>query len=109
MSAGLLPLAGSSVGFTLGSLLLKRFADTGAWTDVAIWLTVFAVNNLLFAQVLGSGLGRGVVVSSMSQTNISRRHGHPDHWGKVPLSQSAGVFLAVLSIFLMLSPGAIES
>ncbi len=62
-----LNLAGSSSGFTLGSLCLKRFADTGAWTTLSVSFAIFAVSNLLFAQVLRAGLGQGVVASSMLQ------------------------------------------
>ena len=50
-----LNLAGSSSGFTLGSLCLKRFADTGAWTTLSVSFAIFAVSNLLFAQMMTLG------------------------------------------------------
>ena len=60
-------LAGSTVGFTLGSALLKRLADTGAVPSLLLSLAVLGVSNILFVHVIRVGLGTGVIASSMSQ------------------------------------------
>ncbi|MEM0949900.1 MAG: hypothetical protein AAGK37_21070 [Pseudomonadota bacterium] len=103
-----LNLAGSSVGFTLGSLLLKRFADTGGWTVLSFSFAIFAVSNLLFAQVLRGGLGQGIVASSMLQIILMATLGVLIFDEKLSILQIAGVALAVTSIFLILGPGPIE-
>ncbi len=103
-----LNLAGSSVGFTLGSLLLKRFADTGGWTMLSLSFAIFAVSNLLFAHVLRSGLGQGVVASSMMQIVLMAVLGVLVFGEKLSVPQIAGVAMAVMSIFLILGPGSLE-
>ena len=97
-------LAGSSVGFTLGSLLLKRFADTGAWTTLSLSFAIFAVSNLLFAEVLRDGLGQGVVASSMLQILMMALLGVLIFGEKLSGLQITGVALAAMSIFLILGP-----
>ncbi len=98
-------LLGSSAGFTAGSLLLKRFADTGAWACLSLSFAVFAVSNLLFAQVLKSGLGPGVVASSMLQIILMAALGVLIFGERLNPWQMSGVAMAAASILLMLQPG----
>ena len=104
-----LNLAGSSVGFTIGSLLLKRFADTGALLMLSLSFAVFAVSNLLFAQVLRGGLGQGVVASSMLQIVLMAILGVLVFGEKLSVLQVTGVALAAMSLYLILGPEALES
>ena len=99
-------LAGSTVGFTIGSLALKRFADTGAWSMLSVSFAIFALSNLLFAQVLRSGLGQGVVASSMSQILLMAVLGVWLFGERLSLYQLAGVVMAATSLFLIMGPDA---
>ncbi|MEM7076923.1 MAG: hypothetical protein AAF484_17690 [Pseudomonadota bacterium] len=109
MSSWWFSLLGSSAGFTLGSLLLKRYADTGAWTTLSMSFAVFAASNLLFAHVLKGGLGSGVVASSMLQIILMAVLGVVIFGERLDPFQIAGVALAAVSIFLMLHPGLVNS
>lgn len=54
-------LIGSTIGFTLGSVLVKRFTDTNAMPLLLLSFTVLAVRTMFFVQVLRSGLGQGII------------------------------------------------
>lgn len=55
----------SNGGFALGTVLLKKYADTGS----LLWLTgafaIFASANLIYARILAHGLGQAAALSSM--------------------------------------------
>ncbi len=105
MTAWFLNLAGSSVGFTLGSLLLKKFADTGALMALVWAFAILGGSNLLFVQVIRSGLGQGIVASSMTQIVLMAFLGVVVFGEKLSMPQMVGVVLAAASIALILSPG----
>ena len=94
-------LAGSTVGFTLGSALLKRFADTGALTFLVLSFAVLGVSNMLFVQVIRAGLGTGVIASSMSQIIFMAALGVVVFGERLTLLQITGVALAAASIILI--------
>lgn len=56
----------SSVGFATGGYFLKRFADFGALSDLACAFAIYALSNIIYAQVIAKGLGQGAALSSMS-------------------------------------------
>ena len=108
MSYWWLNLAASSIGFALGSLLLKKFADTGTTMALAMSFAVLVVSNLVFVQVIRSGLGQGIVASSMMQVIMIAALGVLLFGERLSALQVAGVALAAASIFLMLGPGVTE-
>ena len=97
-----LNLAGSSIGFTFASLLLKRFADTGAPAAISLALVVLGLSNVFYIQVIRSGLGQGTVASSMSQVILMAVLGFVFFGERLTPFQTLGVVFAALSIFLML-------
>ena len=105
MSIWLFSLLGSSAGFTLGSVLLKRFADTGAWSNLSMSFMIFAASNLLFVRVLKGGLGSGVVASSMVQIILMAALGALIFGERLGSPQIIGVVLAAISVCLMIRPG----
>ncbi len=60
-----LNLAGSTIGFTVGSLLLSQFGDAGTTMALAVSFAVLVFSNLFIVQVIRSGLGQGIVAPSM--------------------------------------------
>ncbi len=60
-------LSASGAGFTIGSVLLKRFVDTGNGAVLGFAVAVFVLSNVAYIRVLTDGLGRGAVLSSMCQ------------------------------------------
>lgn len=101
-----LNLAGSSVGFTLGSLFLKKFADTGEWAALMLSFFILAGSNLFFVQVIRSGLGQGIVASSMFQAILIAALGVLVFGERLSATQMSGVALAAFSIFLILDSGS---
>lgn len=61
----ILSCAGAS--FTLGSVLLKCFADTGLGYVLLLAIIVLALGNVAYIRLLVHGLGQGAVMSSMTQ------------------------------------------
>lgn len=106
MSIWWVHLGGSSAGFMLGSLMLKRYADTGALVPLSLSFAIFALSNLLFAEVLKAGLGQGVVVSSMLQVILMAGLGVMMFGERLSLVQMGGVLLAAISLFMILHPGS---
>ena len=98
-------LAGSTVGFTLGSALLKRFADTGAVASLVLSFAVLGVSNMLFVQVIRTGLGTGLIVSSMSQIIFVASLGAMVFGERLTALQVIGVVLAATSIALIMGFG----
>ncbi len=98
-------LVASSLGFTAGSVFLKRFADQGAMSDLTVSFIVFAISNLIYAQVLARGLGQGVVLSSMTQIVVMSGLGALLFGERLTPQQICGLILAVLSIWLICSAG----
>ncbi|MEM7318498.1 MAG: hypothetical protein AAF408_05685, partial [Pseudomonadota bacterium] len=66
--------------------------------------TILAVSNLIFVQVIRTGLGQGIVASSMSQIILMAALGMLVFGEKLTGAQLAGVVLATLSIALILGP-----
>ena len=98
-------LVGSTIGFTLGSVLLKRFADTNAVPFLLLSLAVLAVSNLFFVQVLRNGLGQGIIASSMAQIILMAALGVLLFGERMTFSQMLGVALAAASIYLIIDSG----
>ena len=94
-------LAGSTVGFTLGSALLKQFADTGAAAPLVLSFAVLGVSNLLFVHVIRTGLGTGIIASSMSQIILVAALGVLVFGERLSAMQVIGVALAATSIALL--------
>ncbi|MCP4409306.1 MAG: hypothetical protein GY807_16445 [Gammaproteobacteria bacterium] len=94
-------LLASSLGFTAGSVFLKRFADQGAIGDLTVSFLVFAISNLIYAQVLARGLGQSVVLSSMTQIIVMSGLGALLFGERLTPQQIGGLVLAVLSIWLI--------
>lgn len=103
MSTTWISLAASSLGFTAGSVFLKRYADLGGIGDLTISFTVFAISNLLYAQVLARGLGQGVVLSSMAQIVLMSGLGVMLFKERLTTPQIGGLILAVVAIWLICS------
>lgn len=94
----ILSAAGGS--FTLGSLLLKKFADTGAGTALLFAFLALGVGNLAYIRLLAHGLGQGAVISSMSQVIALSVLGALFFGERLGLHQLSGLGLAVVSIWL---------
>ncbi len=102
-------LAGSTVGFTLGSALLKRFADTGAAASLVLSFLVLGVSNMLFVSVIRTGLGAGIIASSMSQIIFMAALGVLVFGERLTALQVIGVALAATSIALITGFGSSAS
>ncbi|MEL6361569.1 MAG: hypothetical protein AAFR21_10820 [Pseudomonadota bacterium] len=94
----LLSAAGAS--FTLGSVLLKQFSDTGTGLALLFAVLVLGLGNLVYVRLLAHGLGQGAVMSSMSQIIALSVLGALLFGERLGLPQLAGLILAVLSIWL---------
>lgn len=94
-------LVGSTGGFTLGSFLLKRFADSGQLHAVAWSFLVLTLSNLLFVQVIRSGLGQGIVASSMMQVLLVAGLGVVVFNEAFSIVQFIGLAFAITSILLV--------
>ena len=99
-------LAGSTVGFAVGSALLKRFADTSALPSLLLSFAVLGISNMLFVQVIRSGLGQGIIASSMSQILLISAFGVLVFDERLSAIQMAGIVMAVASIILILGFGS---
>ncbi|WP_299730631.1 hypothetical protein [uncultured Tateyamaria sp.] len=93
-------LATCGTGFTAGSVLLKRFADTGLGHFLILAFLIFGLSNLAYARLLAHGLGQGAVLSSMSQVVVLSVIGAAVFGERFSASQAAGLGLAILSIWL---------
>ncbi len=95
-------LAGSTAGFMLGSVLLKRFADTSHAPSLLLSFSVLAASNILFVQVIRSGLGQAVIASSMTQIIVMAALGVLIFGERMSVFQVFGVALAATSIFMVM-------
>ncbi len=106
MSVWVLSLIGSTLGFTFGSALLKRFADTNELQMLLFSFGVLGVSNLLFVHVIRGGLGQGVIASSLSQIVFMAGLGALYFGERLTIQQILGVLLAALSLWLIMSSGS---
>lgn len=90
----------SSAGFGLGSIYLKRFADGGALNDLGAALLIFALANLVYADVLAKGLGQGAVLSGMTQLILMSAAGVLLFGERLGPYHVAGLISAVATIWL---------
>lgn len=95
-----LSLLSSSVGFSAGSYFLKRYADLGTLGDLGIAFAIFALSNLVYAQILSKGLGQGVAMSSMSHLIVMSVLGVFVFGERLGHYQLGGLICALCSIFL---------
>ncbi|MGJ8628781.1 MAG: hypothetical protein ACSHXB_17605 [Sulfitobacter sp.] len=90
----------SSVGFALGSVYLKKYADHGAWLDLGGAFLVFGVSNLVYAQILARGLGQGAVLSSMAHLILMSVAGVLLFGERMGLYHVAGLVSALVTLWL---------
>lgn len=93
-------LATSSAGFAFGSVFLKRYADAGSWGDLGLAFGVFAVSNLVYAQVLANGLGQGAALSSITHLMMMSALGVLLFGEKLGPYNVAGLVTALITIWL---------
>ncbi|MGH1398393.1 MAG: hypothetical protein ACRBCT_04185 [Alphaproteobacteria bacterium] len=93
-------LCASSVGFAVGSVYLKRYADHGAWLDLGGAFLVFGLSNLVYAQVLAKGLGQGAVLGSMAHLILMSVAGVLLFGERMGIYHVAGLVSALATIWL---------
>ena len=93
-----LSLLASSGGFAGGSYFLKRYADLGSLVDLGCAFAIFALSNLIYAQVLAKGLGQGAAMSSMTHLIIVSVIGMTAFGERMTYHQISGLMLALCSI-----------
>ena len=94
----LLRFGGAVLGFALGGVFLKKFADFGQSHDLAISLTAYLIANLAFIEILRRGLGFGMVLSSAGQLCLMVLIGALVFGERIGPMQGVGVMLAVLAM-----------
>lgn len=104
MTSYWLVLSAAGASFTLGSVLLKRFADTGVGLILLLAIVVLGLGNLAYIRLLAHGLGQGAVMSSMSQVIALSVLGVLLFGERLGLPQLAGLGLAIVSIWLFSQP-----
>lgn len=95
-----LSLLASSGGFAGGSYFLKRYADLGTLFDLGWAFAIFALSNLIYAQVLAKGLGQGAAMSSMTHLIIVSLIGVTAFGERMTYHQIGGLMFALCSIWL---------
>ena len=98
-------LTASSLGFSAGSVFLKRYADLGGALNLTVSFAIFAASNLIYAQVLARGLGQGAVLCSMVQILIMCGLGVVLFGERLGFHQLAGLVLAIGSVWLFSMTG----
>ncbi len=93
-------LSVAGISFTLGSVLLKHFADTGIGYVLLLAILVLALGNLAYVRLLVHGLGQGAVMSSMSQVIALSFLGAVLFGERLGLPQLAGMGFALASIWM---------
>lgn len=93
-------LTAAGASFTLGSVLLKQFADTGVGYLLLLAALALGLGNLAYIRLLAHGLGQGAVMSSMSQVIALSLLGAVLFGERLGPSQLAGMGLALASIWL---------
>ncbi len=104
-AASWLCLFASSGGFGAGAIFLKRYADFGTLFDLAVAFAIFAISNLLYAQILTKGLGQGAVLSSMSHMVLMSAAGILLFGERLNPIQLTGLVLAVISVWMVIYSG----
>ncbi len=84
----------------MGSVLLKRFADTGVGFVLMLAIVALGLGNLAYIRLLAHGLGQGAVMSSMSQVIALSVLGVLLFGERFGSPQLAGLGLAIASIWL---------
>ncbi len=95
-----LSLLASSTGFAAGSYFLKRYADLGSMSDLGHAFAIFALSNLLYAQLLAKGLGQGAAMSSMTHLILMSALGVAVFGERFSYHQAGGLLFAICSIWL---------
>ncbi len=93
-------LVTSSAGFAAGSVFLKRYADSGAWTDLGTAFGIFAVSNLLYVPILARGLAQGAAMSSMAHPIVVSTLGVVIFGEKLGPYNLTGLAMALITIWL---------
>ena len=93
-------IAASSIGFVAGGLFLKKYADTGALSQLGIAFTIFGVSNLIYAQVLAKGLGQGSVLTGMAHLIMMSAAGVLFFGEKMGPYHVAGLVSALATIWM---------
>ena len=93
-------LTATGASFTLGSVLLKQFADTGVGYLLLLAMCALGLGNLAYIRLLAHGLGQGAVMSSMSQIIALSLLGAVLFEERFGLVQLAALGLAIVSIWL---------
>ena len=93
-------LSAAGASFTLGSVLLKQFADTGVGYVLFFAILALGIGNLAYVRLLAHGLGQGAVMSSMSQVIALSVLGAVLFGERLAMPQLAGLVLAIASIWL---------
>lgn len=93
-------LTAAGASFTLGSVLLKQFADTGVGYFLLLAALALGLGNLAYIRLLAHGLGQGAVMSSMSQVIALAFLGAVLFGERLGPPQQAGIGFALLSIWL---------
>ena len=100
MSSYWLILSAAGASFTLGSVLLKQFADTGVGYVLMLAVLALGLGNLAYVRLLAYGLGQGAALSSMSQVIALAFLGAVLFGERLGLPQLAGIGFALVSIWL---------
>ena len=93
-------LSAAGASFTLGSVLLKLFADTGVGYLLLLAALALGLGNLAYVRLLVDGLGQGAVMSSMSQVIALSFLGAVLFGERLGLPQLAGMVFALASIWM---------
>lgn len=93
-------LSAAGASFTLGSVLLKQFADTGVGYVLLFAVFALGLGNLAYVRLLAHGLGQGAAVSSMSQVVTLSVLGAVLFGERLGAAQLVGLGLAIASIWL---------
>ncbi len=93
-------LSASGISFTLGSVLLKQFADTGVGYVLLFAILALGLGNLAYVRLLAHGLGQGAVMSSMCQVIVLIFLGAVLYGERFGAPQLAGMGCALVSIWL---------
>ncbi len=93
-------LSAAGASFTLGSVLLKQFADTRVGHVLFLAVIALGLGNLAYVRLLVHGLGQGAALSSMSQVIALSVLGAVLFGERLAPMQIAGMGMAVASIWL---------
>lgn len=100
MSSYWFTLSAAGASFTLGSVLLKKFADTGGGYVLLLAVLALGLGNLAYVRLLAYGLGHGAAASSMSQVIALAVLGAALFGERLAMPQLAALGLAIASIWL---------